>query len=94
MEGFRSHRLSQKAFREASIRKLNFIRRWIYKKIQIRNIKRLHWNNWEFDEDTLETGSPIRNILEFEDHIEFDRTKMEGISTACYRKRIRFFQCL
>ena len=92
MEGFRPTVFLRK-LSEASIQKAELLHEDGFVKIQIRQYKRLHWNNWEFDEDTLETGSPIHNILEFEDHIEFDRTKWR-ISTACYRKRIRFFQCL
>ena len=92
MEGFRLPPSFSESFSEASIQ-AELLHEDGFIKIQIRQYKRLHWNNWEFDEDTLETGSPIQNILEFEDHIEFDRTKWR-ISTTCYRKRIRFFQCL
>ena len=51
----------------------------------------MHWNNWEFDEDTLETGSPIHNILEFEDHIEFDRTKWRGSLLHATGRGLDFF---
>ena len=91
MEGFRLPPSFSESFSEASIQKAELLHEDGFVKIQIRQYKRLHWNNWEFDENTLETGSPIHNILEFEDHIEFDRTKWRGSLLHATGRGLDFF---
>ena len=91
MEEFRLPPSFSESFSEASIQKAELLHEDGFVKIQIRQYKRLHWNNWEFDEDTLETGSPIHNILEFEDHIEFDRTKWRGSLLHATGRGLDFF---
>ena len=91
MEGFRLPPSFSESFSEASVQKAELLDEDGFIKIQIRQYKRLHWNNWEFDEDTLETGSPIQNILEFEDHIEFDQTKWRGSLLHATGRGLDFF---
>ncbi len=91
MDGFRLPPSFSERFSEASIQKAGLLHKDGLAKIQIRQYKRLYWNNWEFDEDALENGSPVHNILEIEDHIEFDRTKWKGSLLHATGRGLDFF---
>ena len=91
MDGFRLPPSFSERFSEASIQKAGLLHKDGLAKIQIRQYKRLYWNNWEFDEDALENGSPVHTMLEIEDHIEFDRTKWKGSLLHATGRGLDFF---
>ena len=85
MKDFGSHRL----FKAHSIQKAELLHEDGFVRFRYANI-RLHWNNWEFDEDTLETGIRF-TIYWIWDHIEFDRTKWRGSLLHATGRGLDFF---